>query len=113
MVQMVGLAAFIIVAACMALIDLGMLAFGIAADIMVIDYFSYLKLNGLWMLNGSRLMDAQRTEYTTKQGYRLGVEHTREYRVIWHEQHNLIFLDGTWSLDGSKIIDAWQKTEVL
>ena len=38
---------------------------------------------------------------------------TREYRVIWHEQHNLIFLDGTWSLDGSKIIDAWQKTEVL
>lgn len=80
---------------------------------MVIDYFSYLKLNGLWMLNGSRLMDAQRTEYTTKQGYRLGVEHTREYRVIWHEQHNLIFLDGTWSLDGSKIIDAWQKTEVL
>ena len=42
-----------------------------------------------------------------------GVEHTREYRVIWHEQHNLIFLDGTWSLDGSKIIDAWQKTEVL
>lgn len=80
---------------------------------MVIDYFSYLKLNGLWMLNGSRLMDAQRTEYTTKQGYRLGVEHTREYRVIWHEQHNLIFLDGTWSLDGSKTIDAWQKTEVL
>lgn len=34
-------------------------------------------------------------------------------RVIWHEEHNLIFLDGTWSLDGSKIIDAWQKTEVL
>ena len=34
MVQMVGLAAFIIVAACMALIDLGMVAFGIAADIM-------------------------------------------------------------------------------
>ena len=42
-----------------------------------------------------------------------GVEHTREFRVIWHEEHNLIFLDGTWSLDGSKIIDAWQKTEVL
>lgn len=34
MVQMVGLVAFIIVAACMALIALGMLAFGIAADIM-------------------------------------------------------------------------------
>ena len=34
MVQMVGLAAFIIVAACMALIALGMLAFGIVADIM-------------------------------------------------------------------------------
>lgn len=34
MVQMVGLAAFIIVAACMALIALGMLAFGIAVDIM-------------------------------------------------------------------------------
>lgn len=51
--------------------------------------------------------------YTTKQAYSFGVEHTREFRVIWHEEHNLIFLDGTWSLDGSKIIDAWQKTEVL
>lgn len=80
---------------------------------MVIDYFDYLKLNGLWKLTGSRLMDAQRTEYTTKQAYSFGVEHTREFRVIWHEEHNLIFLDGTWSLDGSKIIDAWQKTEVL
>ena len=69
--------------------------------------------NGLWKLTGSRLMDAQRTEYTTKQAYSFGVEHTREFRVIWHEEHNLIFLDGTWSLDGSKIIDAWQKTEVL
>lgn len=78
---------------------------------MVIDYFDYLKLNGLWKLTGSRLMDAQRTEYTTKQAYSFGVEHTREFRVIWHEEHNLIFLDGTWSLDGSKIIDAWQKTE--
>lgn len=58
-------------------------------------------------------MYAQRTEYTTKQAYSFGVEHTREFRVIWHEEHNLIFLDGTWSLDGSKIIDAWQKTEVL
>lgn len=76
---------------------------------MVIDYFDYLKLNGLWKLTGSRLMDAQRTEYTTKQAYSFGVEHTREFRVIWHEEHNLIFLDGTWSLDGSKIIDAWQK----
>lgn len=80
---------------------------------MIIDYFDYLKLNGLWKLTGSRLMDAQRTEYTTKQAYSFGVEHTREFRVIWHEEHNLIFLDGTWSLDGSKIIDAWQKTEVL
>lgn len=80
---------------------------------MVVDYFDYLKLNGLWKLTGSRLMDAQRTEYTTKQAYSFGVEHTREFRVIWHEEHNLIFLDGTWSLDGSKIIDAWQKTEVL
>lgn len=34
MMQMVGLAAFIIVAACMALIALGMLVFGIATDIM-------------------------------------------------------------------------------
>lgn len=80
---------------------------------MVIDYFDYLKLNGLWKLNGSRLMGAQRREYTTKQAYRFGVGHTREYRVIWHEEHNLIFLDGTWSLNGSKTIDAWQKTEVL
>lgn len=80
---------------------------------MVIDYFDYLKLNGLWKLTGSRLMDAQRTEYTTKQAYSFGVEHTREFRVIWHEKHNPIFLDGTWSLEGSKIIDAWQKTEVL
>lgn len=85
----------------------------LAEKLMVIDYFDYLKLNGLWKLTGSRLMDAQRTEYTTKQAYSFGVEHTREFRVIWHEEHNLIFLDGTWSLDGSKIIDAWQKTEVL
>lgn len=42
---------------------------------MVIDYFDYLKLNGLWKLTGSRLMDAQRTEYTTKQAYSFGVEH--------------------------------------
>ena len=76
-------------------------------------YFDYLKLNGLWKLTGSWRMDAQRAEYTTKQAYSFGVEHTREFRVIWHEEHNLIFLDGTWSLDGSKIIDAWQKTEVL
>mgnify|MGYP000102036687 CR=1 FL=1 len=48
-----------------------------------------------------------------RNAYSFGVEHTREFRVIWHEEHNLIFLDGTWSLDGSKIIDAWQKTEVL
>lgn len=80
---------------------------------MVTHYFDYLKLNGLWKLNGSRLMGAQRSEYTTKQEYRFGVGYTREYRVIWHEEHNLIFLDGTWSLDGSKTIDAWQKTEVL
>lgn len=80
---------------------------------IVTHYFDYLKLNGLWKLTGSRLLDAQRTEYTTKQAYRFGVEHTREYTVIWHEEHNLIFLDGTWSLDGSKTIDAWQKTEVL
>ena len=80
---------------------------------MVIHYFDYLKLNGLWKLNGSRLMDVERNEYTTKQEYRFGVGYTREYRVIWHGEHNLIFLDGTWSLDGSKTVDAWQKTEVL
>lgn len=34
MVQMVGLTLFIIVALCLALIDFGMLAFGIAVDIM-------------------------------------------------------------------------------
>lgn len=80
---------------------------------MVIDYFDYLKLNGLWKLNGSRLMGTQRREYITKQEYRFGVGYTREYRVKWHEEHKLIFLDGTWSLNGSKTIDAWQKTEVL
>lgn len=34
MVQMVGVAAFIIIAACLGLIALGMLAFDIAIDIM-------------------------------------------------------------------------------
>ncbi len=80
---------------------------------LTIDYFKYLKLNGLWMLNGSRLMDSQRAEYQTKQSYRLKVTNNENITVTWHEEHNLFFLDGTWSLDGSKILDAFQKTEVM
>lgn len=76
-------------------------------------YFSYLKLDGKWKLDGSYTLDERRTTYNIKQQYHFSMEHTKEYRVIWHEQHNLIFLDGTWNLDGSKTIDAWQKTEVL
>lgn len=80
---------------------------------IILDYFSYLKLNGLWKVTGSRLLDAQMNGYNIKSKFELGVYHQEECRVIWHEEHNLIFLDGTWNLDGSKIIDAWQKTEVL
>lgn len=58
--------------------------------------------------------DKTKAEHIIRADYRLGVYHqAEEYRVIWHEEHNLIYLDGTWILDGSKIIDAWQKTEVL
>ena len=57
--------------------------------------------------------DKTKTECITRVDYSLGVHHQTEYRVIWHEEHNLIYLDGTWILDGSRIIDAWQKTEVL
>lgn len=67
-------------------------------------------------IKGQKFYDRDRRmtkRMLVKQAYSFGVEHTREFRVIWHEEHNLIFLDGTWSLDGSKIIDAWQKTEVL
>lgn len=78
------------------------------------DYFSYLKLNGLWKLTGSRMMDSQRSYYNTRQAYSLTTGYSREMGgVTWHEEHNLFFLDGTWSLDGSKTIDAFQKTEVL
>lgn len=80
---------------------------------MVIGSFTYLKFNELWKLADFQFMDAQKTEYITKQAYSFGVGYARELRVIWHEAHNLIFLDGTWNLDGSKIIDAWQKMEVL
>lgn len=80
---------------------------------LYIDYFDYLKLNGLWKLTGSRQLGAGRMDYNTKQEYRFGVSNIGSYRVMWHEEHNLFFLDGTWNLDGSKIIDAWQKTEVL
>ncbi len=77
------------------------------------DYFTYLKLNGLWRLTGSRLMDVQRNRYSTKQAYSFKAGHTRGIGVTWHEEHNLFFLDGTWNLDGSKTIDAYQKTEAL
>lgn len=80
---------------------------------LTIDFFEYLKLNGLWNLTGSRAMDSQRVEYPTKQSYKTAVHNKENLTVTWHEEHNLFFLDGTWSLDGSKIIDAYQKTEVM
>lgn len=80
---------------------------------LTIDFFEYLKLNGLWNLTGSRVMDSQRVEYPTKQSYKTAVHNKENLTVTWHEEHNLFFLDGTWSLDGSKIIDAYQKTEVM
>lgn len=80
---------------------------------LTIDFFGYLKLNGLWNLTGSRVMDSQRVEYPTKQSYKTAVHNKENLTVTWHEEHNLFFLDGTWSLDGSKIIDAYQKTEVM
>lgn len=85
----------------------------LAAYRLTIDFFEYLKLNGLWNLTGSRVMDSQRVEYPTKQSYKTAVHNKENLTVTWHEEHNLFFLDGTWSLDGSKIIDAYQKTEVM
>lgn len=80
---------------------------------LTIDYFNYLKPNGLWNLTGSRMMNSQRMEYPTKQSYRTSVVNNEDITVTWHEEHNLFFLDGTWNLDGSKVIDAYQKTEVM
>ena len=33
---------------------------------LTLDYFDYLKLNGLWYLTGSRVLDAQRSSYTVR-----------------------------------------------
>ncbi len=51
--------------------------------------------------------------YAPRQKYCFSIGHTMEYALLWHEEHNLIFLDGTQRLDGFRKLDAWQKTEVL
>ena len=33
---------------------------------LTLDYFDYLKLNGLWYLTGSRALDAQRSGYPVR-----------------------------------------------
>lgn len=77
-------------------------------------YFDYRRLDGMWELSGSHMLNAEQT-YPVRQTYHFSVQTDpkEDYTVIWHEQHNLNFLDGVWKLDGSKIIDAWQRTEVL
>ena len=78
------------------------------------DYFEYLKLNGLWSLTGSKLLDSQWMEYNTKFNYEAGVYNTiTSGRVVFHKEHNLYYLDGTEVLDGSRILDAYEETEVL
>lgn len=77
-------------------------------------YFDYSKLDGTWKLNGGNMLGAEQPHYPVRQTYYFGIQaDTKDYTVVWHEQHNLNYLDGLWNLDGSKIIDAWQKTEVL
>lgn len=76
-------------------------------------FYDYLKLNGLWSLTGSRVLDAQRMKYPATQFYRVNVGNKENITITWHEEHNLIFTDGTWNIDGRKILDAYQKTEVL
>lgn len=93
-------------------------------------YFDYLRLDGMWKLDGSHVLASERNPYTTKIGYRyesgyelhgvriasmaysFGVEYMREYRIIWQE-YNILFLDGKWCLDGTGTLGTQQKTEVL
>ncbi len=78
------------------------------------DYFTYLKLNGLWKLSGSKFLDSQWMEYNTTFNYESGVYNTMTSgKVVFHKEHNLYYLDGTEVLDGSRILDAYEETEVL
>ena len=78
------------------------------------DYFNYLKLNGLWTLSGSKLLDSQWMEYNTTFNYESGVYNTMTSgKVTFHKEHNLFYLDGAVLLDGSRNLDAYEETEVL
>lgn len=55
----------------------------------------------------------EQTRYCTGHKYFFATNFSKQYKGMWREQHNLIFLDGTWNLDGSQIIDAWQEEGVL
>lgn len=78
-------------------------------------HFDCKKLDGMWGLDGSYMLNAEQARYPARQIYHFCVQEKsgNNYTVMWHEQHNLNFLNGAWDLDGSKKIDAWQKTEVL
>lgn len=95
---------------------------------IALDYFDYQKLNGLWYLTGSRVLDAQRAVDNIRAEFRTGVQHAQEtdsrieYRTVIEEhmetaasgeEYNLTLdyfdyqkLNGLWYLTGSRALDA-------
>lgn len=79
-----------------------------------VQFFRYLMLDGSWMLDGEKLLDAKRKGYGMSIRYQVKLQHTHVIRSArCHEVNNLYYLDGTWELDGSRTLDAWERTEVL
>ena len=95
---------------------------------LTLDYFDYLKLNGLWYLKGTKNLDAQRTVENVRVSFRTSVQHDQdadsrvEYRTAIEEhmeatasgmKYNLTLdyfdylkLNGLWYLTGSRVLDA-------
>lgn len=66
------------------------------------------------MLDGSVLMNTDRTDFKRKDAFRASVTHEESIKEVrWHNQHNLFYLDGSWLTDGSKIVDAYEHTIII
>lgn len=77
-------------------------------------FYEYKKTDGTWMLDGSVLMNTDRTDFKRKDAFRASVTHEESIKEVrWHNQHNLFYLDGSWLTDGSKIVDAYEHTIII
>lgn len=106
-----------------------------ASYLMQIDYFDYLKLNGLWYPTGSRALDAQRQVNRIRTAYRTCVFHThrtdirtsystvlrtrlpaatpREVYGLTTDYFDYIKLNGLWFLTGSRALDAQRSSNTM